>query len=128
MLQHYTECSKQLYIESNKRYTTVVMETKYKHYQSKVIKIKTMNNYKLLGRAGEGAHGFVFKGMDLRTNTCVALKKNYFQSKLGCSKKYHERDLCFASSKVKSLNVVNLVWKKTLVPRLKLEKSLRNDF
>ncbi|CAH1162969.1 unnamed protein product [Phaedon cochleariae] len=34
-----------------------------------------MKNYKLLGRAGEGAHGFVFKGMDLRDRTVVALKK-----------------------------------------------------
>lgn len=34
-----------------------------------------MNNYKLLDRAGEGAHGFVFKALDLRTNTLVALKK-----------------------------------------------------
>lgn len=34
-----------------------------------------MENYKLLGRAGEGAHGFVFKAKDLRNENEVALKK-----------------------------------------------------
>ncbi|CAG9840479.1 unnamed protein product [Diabrotica balteata] len=34
-----------------------------------------MNNYKIVGRAGEGAHGFVFKGIDVRTETLTALKK-----------------------------------------------------
>ncbi|CAG9856003.1 unnamed protein product [Phyllotreta striolata] len=34
-----------------------------------------MENYKITGRAGEGAHGFVFKGEDLRNDEVVALKK-----------------------------------------------------
>ncbi|XP_060522700.1 cyclin-dependent kinase 20 isoform X2 [Cylas formicarius] len=34
-----------------------------------------MESYKITGRAGEGAHGFVFKGVDLRDKRTVAMKK-----------------------------------------------------
>ena len=34
-----------------------------------------MLNYKITERAGEGAHGYVFKGVDLKTRKVVALKK-----------------------------------------------------
>lgn len=52
-----------------------------------------MNNYKLLGRAGEGAHGFVFKGMDLRNENMVALKKIMFNPSLGVPKNTM-REIC----------------------------------
>ncbi|XP_056643370.1 cyclin-dependent kinase 20-like [Diorhabda sublineata] len=44
-----------------------------------------MNNYKILGRAGEGAYGFVFKGVDLRTANLAALKKINV-NQVGCPK------------------------------------------
>lgn len=34
-----------------------------------------MNRYKMLGRIGQGAHGFVMKGLDRVSNSVVALKK-----------------------------------------------------
>lgn len=62
-----------------------------------------MNNYKLLGRAGEGAHGFVFKGMDQRTGKLVALKKIAFNPNLGVPKKTM-REIC-SMRVLKSKNV-----------------------
>ncbi|XP_074036957.1 cyclin-dependent kinase 20 isoform X2 [Leptinotarsa decemlineata] len=52
-----------------------------------------MNNYKLLGRAGEGAHGFVFKGKDLRNESIVALKKITVNPNLGIPKSVM-REIC----------------------------------
>lgn len=54
---------------------------------------RKMNNYKLLGRAGEGAHGFVFKGLHQRSDTLVALKKITFNPNLGVPKKTM-REIC----------------------------------
>lgn len=34
-----------------------------------------MNNFKIQGHVGEGAHGYVMKAVDKRTNEEVALKK-----------------------------------------------------
>lgn len=34
-----------------------------------------MNNYKIKGHIGEGAHGYVMKAIDIRFNKKVALKK-----------------------------------------------------
>lgn len=34
-----------------------------------------MENYKLLGKIGKGAHGLVFKALDLQNNKTVALKQ-----------------------------------------------------
>lgn len=34
-----------------------------------------MNNYKVEGHIGEGAHGYVMRGIDIRDNKEVALKK-----------------------------------------------------
>jgi serine/threonine protein kinase len=34
-----------------------------------------MENYKLLGKIGKGAHGLVFKALDLHNNRTVALKQ-----------------------------------------------------
>lgn len=34
-----------------------------------------MNNYKILGRVGQGAHGYVLKGISNATDKVVALKK-----------------------------------------------------
>lgn len=34
-----------------------------------------MNNYKVLGRVGQGAHGYVLKGINNATDRVVALKK-----------------------------------------------------
>lgn len=62
-----------------------------------------MNNYKLLGRAGEGAHGFVFKAMDQRTGVLVALKKITFNPNFGVPKKTM-REIC-ALRVLKSKNV-----------------------
>lgn len=52
-----------------------------------------MNNYKLLGRVGEGAHGFVYKALDKRTNATVALKKISIFSDLGLPKNTM-REIC----------------------------------
>lgn len=45
-----------------------------------------MEHYKITGRAGEGAHGYVFQGMDLRTNKVVALKKISINTDTGIPK------------------------------------------
>ncbi|KAJ8946421.1 hypothetical protein NQ314_008903 [Rhamnusium bicolor] len=66
-----------------------------------------MNNYKLLGRAGEGAHGFVFKGMDLRDDTLVALKKIAFNPNLGVPKNTM-REIC-ALRALTSNHIVQLI-------------------
>lgn len=34
-----------------------------------------MDNYKVLGRVGQGAHGYVLKGINKTTDKVVALKK-----------------------------------------------------
>ncbi|KAG5885561.1 Cyclin-dependent kinase 20 [Gonioctena quinquepunctata] len=52
-----------------------------------------MNNYKILGRAGEGAHGFVFKGLDLRDKSIVALKKITVNPNFGIPKNVM-REMC----------------------------------
>lgn len=62
-----------------------------------------MQNYKLLGRAGEGAHGFVFKGIDLHTNNVVALKKLSFNPTNGIPKNIMRE--IFALRALKSDNV-----------------------
>ncbi|KAJ8926019.1 hypothetical protein NQ315_009874 [Exocentrus adspersus] len=66
-----------------------------------------MNNYKLLGRAGEGAHGFVFKGMDLRTEKLVALKKIAINPSSGVPKNTM-REIC-ALRALKSNHIVKLI-------------------
>nr|XP_023029574.1 cyclin-dependent kinase 20 [Leptinotarsa decemlineata] len=65
-----------------------------------------MNNYKLLGRAGEGAHGFVFKGKDLRNESIVALKKITVNPNLGIPKSVM-REIC-ALRVLKYKNIVKL--------------------
>lgn len=67
-----------------------------------------MNNYKLLGRAGEGAHGFVFKAMDQRTGGLVALKKITFNPNHGVPKKTM-REIC-ALRVLKSKNVGDVIY------------------
>ncbi|VEN36316.1 unnamed protein product [Callosobruchus maculatus] len=65
-----------------------------------------MNNYKLLGRAGEGAHGFVFKGLDTRTQKYVALKKVAINPNVGIPKNTF-REIC-SLRVLKSKNIVQL--------------------
>lgn len=39
-----------------------------------------MNNYKILGRIGQGAHGYVLKALNEKNETVVALKKICFKN------------------------------------------------
>ncbi|CAH1992590.1 unnamed protein product [Acanthoscelides obtectus] len=66
-----------------------------------------MNNYKLIGRAGEGAHGFVFKGLDLRTQKYVALKKVAVNPNVGIPKNIF-REIC-SLRVLKFRNIVKLI-------------------
>lgn len=52
-----------------------------------------MHNYKLLDRAGEGAHGTVFKALDLRNDNIVAMKKITFNPNSGVPKNTF-REIC----------------------------------
>ncbi|CAH0550649.1 unnamed protein product [Brassicogethes aeneus] len=65
-----------------------------------------MNNFKLLGRAGEGAHGFVYKALDLRTNKIVAIKKIGINPDTGIPKNTM-REIC-ALKALKSEHIVKL--------------------
>ena len=42
-----------------------------------------MDQYTILGRIGEGAHGIVFKAKHIESGEIVALKKVGFDSKVG---------------------------------------------
>ncbi|ENN78124.1 hypothetical protein D910_09723 [Dendroctonus ponderosae] len=52
-----------------------------------------MENYKITGRAGEGAHGCVFQGMELASSKVVALKKININVDLGIPKNLM-REIC----------------------------------
>lgn len=43
------------------------------------VHFSTMNNYKILGRIGQGAHGYVVKATNRKTKATVALKKINFK-------------------------------------------------
>ncbi|KAK9892289.1 hypothetical protein WA026_019096 [Henosepilachna vigintioctopunctata] len=66
-----------------------------------------MDDFKPLGRAGEGAHGFVFKAMDKKTHKIVALKKISFNPNHPMPKNTM-REIC-ALRVLKSPNIVELV-------------------
>ncbi|XP_030759535.1 cyclin-dependent kinase 20-like [Sitophilus oryzae] len=63
-----------------------------------------MENYKITGRAGEGAHGSVFKGLDLRYNKIVALKKIAINPEQGIPKNTL-REIC----SLRALHAKNIV-------------------
>ncbi|KAF7284515.1 cyclin-dependent kinase 20-like [Rhynchophorus ferrugineus] len=65
-----------------------------------------MENYKITGRAGEGAHGTVFKGFDLRSDKVVALKKIAINPDQGIPKNTL-REIC-ALRALKAKNIVKL--------------------
>ncbi|KAL1514225.1 hypothetical protein ABEB36_003514 [Hypothenemus hampei] len=68
--------------------------------------MEKMENYKVIGRAGEGAHGYVFEGLDLRTNRTVALKKISINPELSIPKNTI-REIC-ALRALKNKNIVKL--------------------
>ena len=43
----------------------------------------TTSRYKLIGKIGEGVHGYVVKALDLHTNKEVAIKKVTLRNKYG---------------------------------------------
>ena len=47
----------------------------YNTYQNLKKQTKNMDDYTILGRIGEGAHGIVMKGRHRKSGTIVALKK-----------------------------------------------------
>ncbi|XP_066147068.1 cyclin-dependent kinase 20 [Euwallacea fornicatus] len=66
-----------------------------------------MENYKITGKAGEGAHGYVFRGIDLQTGQSVALKKISVNVVQGISKNTL-REIC-ALRVLKAKNIVKLI-------------------
>lgn len=67
-----------------------------------------MEDFRPLGRAGEGAHGFVFKAMDKKTHKIVALKKICFNPNHPMPKNTM-REIC-ALKALKSPNVSILIF------------------
>ncbi|XP_050301107.1 cyclin-dependent kinase 20-like isoform X2 [Anthonomus grandis grandis] len=65
-----------------------------------------MESYKITGRAGEGAHGCVYKGLDKRSDKIVALKKISINTELGIPKNT-VREMC-ALRALKAKNIVKL--------------------
>ncbi|XP_044746604.1 cyclin-dependent kinase 20-like isoform X1 [Coccinella septempunctata] len=65
-----------------------------------------MEDFRPLGRAGEGAHGFVFKAMDKKTHRIVALKKICFNPNHPMPKNTM-REIC-ALRVLKAPNIVEL--------------------
>ncbi|KAL3287372.1 hypothetical protein HHI36_001846 [Cryptolaemus montrouzieri] len=66
-----------------------------------------MEDFRLLGRAGEGAHGFVFKAIDRKSHKIVALKKISFNPNHPMPKNTM-REIC-ALRVLKSTNIVELI-------------------
>ncbi|KAH1014734.1 hypothetical protein HUJ05_012571 [Dendroctonus ponderosae] len=65
-----------------------------------------MENYKITGRAGEGAHGCVFQGMELASSKVVALKKININVDLGIPKNLM-REICSLRA-LKHKNIVKI--------------------
>ncbi|RZC37864.1 cyclin-dependent kinase 20, partial [Asbolus verrucosus] len=67
-----------------------------------------MENYKLLGRIGKGAHGLVFKALDIQNNRTVALKQIAVVNINNGIPKNTMREICVLRA-LQSKNIVKLI-------------------